>query len=81
MGQHMKMTTGKLKMNQEMQNKFKSLDTIIATEVRRLEWLRHVVRMGGERTGKKLLEGKPGAGRKKRKTQIKMGEWVMWNWT
>jgi hypothetical protein len=37
--------------------------------------------MGGERTGKKLLEGKPGAGRKKRKTQIKMGEWVMWNWT
>jgi hypothetical protein len=33
-----------------------------------LEWLGHVVRMDGGRIVKKLLEGKPGGGRKKRKT-------------
>jgi hypothetical protein len=30
-----------------------------------LEWLGHVVRMDGARIVKKLLEGKPGGGRKK----------------
>jgi hypothetical protein len=33
-----------------------------------LEWLGHVVRMDGARTVKKLLEGKPGGGKEKRKT-------------
>jgi hypothetical protein len=30
-----------------------------------LEWLEHVVRVGGTRTVKKLLEGKAGGGREK----------------
>jgi hypothetical protein len=43
-----------------MYNKFKSPDIVTVIEVRRLEWLVHVVRMVGERTVKKLLEGKAG---------------------
>jgi hypothetical protein len=31
-----------------------------------LEWLEHVVRLDGERTVKKLLEGEPGGGEKGR---------------
>jgi hypothetical protein len=46
-------------------NKFKSPDTVTVVKVRRLEWLGHVMRMDGERTLKKLHEGKPGGGRKK----------------
>jgi hypothetical protein len=33
----------------------------------------HFVKIDGERTVKKLLEGKTGKGRKKRKAQIKVG--------
>jgi hypothetical protein len=29
-----------------------------------LEWLEHVVKLDGERTVKKLLEGEPGGGKK-----------------
>jgi hypothetical protein len=43
-----------------MYNKFKSPDIVTVIEVRRLEWLGHVVRTDCARTVKKLLEGKPG---------------------
>jgi hypothetical protein len=55
----------RIKMNQEIYNKFKSPNTLTAIKVCRLEWLGHVVRMDGARIVKKLLEGKPGGGRKK----------------
>jgi hypothetical protein len=34
-------------------------------KIHRLEWLGHVVRIDGERTVKKLMEGKTGGGRTK----------------
>ena len=39
----------KININQEMYNKFKSPDIATVTEVRTMEWLRHIVRMDGER--------------------------------
>jgi hypothetical protein len=58
----------RIKMSREIYNKFKSPDIVTVIKVHRLECVGHVVRMDGERTVKKLLEGKPGGGRKKRKT-------------
>jgi hypothetical protein len=55
----------RIKMNQEIYNKFKSPNIVTGIKVRRLEWLGHVVRMDGARIVKKLLEGKPRGGRKK----------------
>ena len=52
------------KMNQQIYNKFTFPDILTVIKVHRLEWLGHVVRLDGERTVKKLLEGKPGGGRK-----------------
>jgi hypothetical protein len=54
----------KIKLNQEIYNKFKCPDIVTVIEVRRLEWLGDVARMDGERTVRKLLEGKQGVGRK-----------------
>jgi hypothetical protein len=51
--------------------KFKSPDILAVIKVRRLEWLGHVVRMDGERTVKKLLECKPGGGRKKGRPRLR----------
>jgi hypothetical protein len=57
-------------MNQEICNKFKSPNIVTVIKVHRLEWLGNFVRMDGARTVKKLLEGKPGGGRKK-------GRWIV----
>jgi hypothetical protein len=43
----------KIKLNQEIYNKFKSTDNETVIEVCRLEWLGDVARMGGERTVRK----------------------------
>jgi hypothetical protein len=51
-------------MNQEMYNNFTSPNIVTITEVCRLEWLGHIVRMDGARTAERLLEGKPRGGRK-----------------
>jgi hypothetical protein len=51
------------KMNQEIYNKFKSPNTVTIIKVCGLEWLGQA-RMDGGRIVK-LLEGKPGGGRKK----------------
>jgi hypothetical protein len=56
----------RMKMNQEIYATFKSEHIGTATKVCRLEWLGHVVRIKGERAVKKLLEGKPGRGKKGR---------------
>jgi len=52
---------------------------LTVTKLRRLEWLGYVATMDGERTGKKLLEGKPGGGRKM--TDLDQDGWMMLNWT
>jgi hypothetical protein len=54
----------RIKMNQEIYNKFKSLNIVTAIKVRSLEWLGHE-RMDSARIVKKLLESKPGERRKK----------------
>jgi hypothetical protein len=55
-------------LNPEIYNKFKSPDIVSVVQVRRFEWLGHVVRLDGERAVNRLLKGKPGRGRKKGKT-------------
>ena len=57
-------------MNQENYNKFKTPDIVIIIEVLRLDWLGHFLRMDGEGTVKKLLEGKPEGGRGGKKRKI-----------
>jgi hypothetical protein len=52
-------------LNQKICNKLKTLDVLTVIEVRRLEWLGHIVRMEVEKTIKQLLEEKPGEGKKK----------------
>jgi hypothetical protein len=46
-------------------NKLKSPNTLTIIKVLTQEWFAHVVRMSGESTVKKLLEGKVGGGRNK----------------
>jgi ubiquitin-protein ligase len=43
----------RIEMNQEIYNKFKPPNILIAIKVRRLEWLGHFVRMDGARRVKK----------------------------
>jgi hypothetical protein len=54
-----------MEMNKEIYNKFKSPDIVTEVQGRRFEWLEHVVRLDGERTVNRLLEGQPGGGREK----------------
>jgi hypothetical protein len=44
----------RIKMNQEIYNKFKFPNIVNVIKVCRLEWLGHVVRMDGARMAKKL---------------------------
>jgi hypothetical protein len=61
----------RIKINQEIYNTFKSPDIVTVIKVCRLEWLGHVVRVDGARMVKKLLEGKPGGGRKKGRPKLR----------
>jgi len=45
-------------MNQEFYNTFKSPDIVTVIKVCRLEWVTYLVRLGGKRTVRKLLEAK-----------------------
>jgi hypothetical protein len=65
----------RIKMNQEMFDKFKSPDIVPVSTVHGFEWLGHGVKMDGERTVKKLQESKPGGGR------VDKGGWMMLNWS
>ena len=48
----------RVKMNQEFYNTFKSPDIVTVIKVCRLEWVTYLVRLGGKRTVRKLLEAK-----------------------
>jgi hypothetical protein len=60
-------------VNQEIYNTFKSADFVTVIEACRLDLLGHVVRVDGERTVKKILEGKPGG---RRKNGIRRVRWM-----
>ena len=60
----------RIKMNQWIYKKFKSPNSVTTIKVHRLEWFGHVVRMDGTRTVK-LLEGKPGWGRRKGRPRLR----------
>jgi hypothetical protein len=51
--------------NFEIYNKLKSPNNLTIIKVLTQGWFAHAVRMSGEGTVKKLLEGKVGGGRKK----------------
>lgn len=57
-------------MNQENYNKLKTPDIVIIIEVLRLDWLGHFLRTDGERTVRKLLEGKPEGVRGEKKEDL-----------
>jgi len=57
-------------------NKFKCPDIVTVIKVRRLEWLGRVVRMKGEGTVQRLLEGEP-EGERKREKDLDSGGWVL----
>jgi hypothetical protein len=57
----------RIKTTEELMTKYKAPDTVNVIKIRRLEWLRHVVRMNETRFVKKIferkLEGRRGRGR------------------
>jgi hypothetical protein len=61
----------RIKMSQEIYNKFKSPYIVTVIKVHKLEWLGYVVRMDGARTVKMLLEGKPRTGRRKGRPRLR----------
>jgi hypothetical protein len=60
----------RMKINQEMYNKYKSPDIVTVIKVRTLEWRGHV-RMDDATAVKKLVEGNPGGMRKKGRPRLK----------
>jgi transcription elongation factor len=52
-------------MDQGLHKKFRSSDTVTVIKLGLLECVGHVVRIDSTRTGKKLLDVKPGGGIKK----------------
>jgi hypothetical protein len=50
--------------NKELQDQYRSADTVTSIKVRRLEWVVHVVRMDDERMVKTAFLGNPGGRRK-----------------
>jgi len=60
----------RIKMNQEIDNKFKSPGILNVMKVCRFEWLGHV-RMYDERIVKQLPEDKSGGGRRKRRLRLR----------
>jgi hypothetical protein len=46
------------KTNSELTTKYKSQDTVSVINIRRSEWLGHIIRINEARTAKKIFEGK-----------------------
>jgi hypothetical protein len=50
----------RIKINSELESKYKSQDLVSVIKVRRLEWLGHIIRMNETSTVKKIFEEKLG---------------------
>jgi hypothetical protein len=66
----------RIKINSELERKYKSQDIVSVIKFRRLEWLKHFIRMNETRTVKKIFEKKLG-GRKGR-GRPRLGGLMMW---
>jgi hypothetical protein len=53
----------RIKINSELESKYKSQDIVSAIKIQRLEWLEHIIRMNKTRTVKKIFEKKLGGRR------------------
>jgi hypothetical protein len=53
-------THWRIKINSELESKYKSQYIVSVINFRRLEWLRHIIRMNETRTVKKIFEEKLG---------------------
>jgi hypothetical protein len=65
----MRMDT-RIKINSELEGKYKFKDIVSAIKVRRLEWLGHI-RMNETRTVKKIFEEKVGGRRGRRRPRLR----------
>jgi hypothetical protein len=54
----------RIRTNKELQDQYRSSDTVTSIKVRRLEWAGHVVRMDDERMEKRVFLGNQGGRRK-----------------
>jgi hypothetical protein len=54
----------RIRTNKELQDQYRSADTVTPIKVRRSEWAGHVVRMDDERMVKRVFLGNPGGRRK-----------------
>jgi hypothetical protein len=61
----------RIRTNKELQDQYRSADTVTVIKVRRLEWAGHAVRMDDERIVKSV-SGKPRRKKETQKTKAKM---------
>jgi hypothetical protein len=66
----MRMDT-RIKINSELEGKYKFKYIFSAIKVRRLEWLGHIIRMNETRTVKKIFEEKLGGRRGRRRPRLR----------
>jgi hypothetical protein len=61
----------KIKINSELERKYKSQDIVSVIKVLRLEWLGHIIRMNETETVKKIFEEKLGRRRGRGRPRLK----------
>jgi uncharacterized protein YqfB (UPF0267 family) len=61
----------RIKINCELESKYKSQDIVSVIKVRRLEWLGHIIRMNETSTVKKIFEEKLGERRGKGRHRLR----------
>jgi hypothetical protein len=64
----------RIKMNSELESKYKSEDIICVIKVRRLECLGHIVRINETRTVKKIFEEKLGGRRGRGRPRLRWND-------
>jgi hypothetical protein len=61
----------RIKINSELESKYKSQDIVSVIKIQRLEWLEHIIRMNKTRTVKKILEEKLGGRRGRGRPRVR----------
>jgi hypothetical protein len=66
----------RIKINSELETKYRSQDIVCVRKVRILEWLGHIIRINETRTVKKIFEEKLGGREEER--DLDSGGLMMW---